>query len=407
MRTFLRILLLLTTLTRVAFADSITVSAAISLKESLTQIAADYQAKSGDTVALNFGASGQLSAQIAQGAPVDVFISAGVKEMDQLAAANLIDTYTRRNICGNGLVLIVPADAKFVPASFSDLTDSRILKIAIGQPKSVPAGQYAQDVFTNLKLTDAVTPKLVLGENVRQVLDYVIRGEVEAGIVYSTDALSAGEKVKVAAIAPESSHKPIVYPAAIIKATSKADAARRFLDYLSSDAAVKVFTAHGFTSLPTLHVRGTALQNSDWSVAQLQQQLATEIKPIDYNSRGAKHTFDCVPLLAVLKAAGGQTDFTMQPGANHKVKNPQMRQVVVVTGRDGYTVLFSLGELLPMVGNRAVWVALDEDGQSLPDADGPVRLIVPDDKMPSRAVHEVDSIALVDIGTPATQTANP
>jgi hypothetical protein len=113
-----------------------------------------------------------------------------------------------------------------------------------------------------------------------------------------------------------------------------------------------------------------------------------------------------VPLIAVLQAAGAPADFTMQGGADPKVKNPQMRQVVLVRGRDGYAVVFSMAEVLPMVGNRAVWVALDEDGAPLDDSAGPVRLIVPDDQMPSRGVHQVDSIEIIDLGTATTQPVN-
>ena len=135
-------------------------------------------------------------------------------------------------------------------------------------------------------------------------------------------------------------------------------------------------------------------------------KLAAEIKPVQYNSRGTVHTFSCVPLASVLAAAGAPADFAMGGGAAPTVKNPQMRQVVVVTGRDGYRVVFSLAEILPMVGGRTVWAALAEDGKPLSDSDGPVRLIVPDDKMPSRAVHEIGSIEIVDLSAPATKASD-
>jgi hypothetical protein len=157
----------------------------------------------------------------------------------------------------------------------------------------------------------------------------------------------------------------------------------------------------------TVHIGGSSFKGGDFTVAQLQQQVASEIKPVQYNSHGAPHTFNCVPLASVLKAAGAQTDFVMKPGADPKTKYPQLRQAVIVTGRDGYAVVFSLAEILPMVGDRAVWVALDEDGKPLSDSDGPVRLIIPDDKMPVRAVHEIASIDLVDIAPPTTEPANP
>jgi len=157
----------------------------------------------------------------------------------------------------------------------------------------------------------------------------------------------------------------------------------------------------------TIHISGSDVKGTDLSVSQLQTQLAAEIKPVQYNSHGAMHTFSCVPLVSVLKTAGAHTDFVMGGSTDPKVKNPQMRQAVVVSGSDGYTVVFSMAEILPMVGDRTVWVALAEDGKPLADSDGPVRLIVPDDKMPPRAVHQVASIEIVDLSAPATQPANP
>jgi molybdate transport system substrate-binding protein len=252
-RRFSTILLLLAA---PAWADSITVSAAISLKEAVSQIAQNYESQTGNHVDLNFGASGQLAAQIAQGAPVDAFISAGTREMDDLARQNLIDPATRRVVCGNELVLVVPPNAAYLPGSFADLADGRIVQLAIGQPKTVPAGEYARQVLAHLKLTDVVAPKLVYGENVRQVLDYVERGEVDAGIVYATDAAEAGAKVKIAARADGSWHDPILYPAAVIRQSTKADAARRFLDFLAMPDSRKVFEAHGFV-IPSPTVSAT------------------------------------------------------------------------------------------------------------------------------------------------------
>jgi hypothetical protein len=154
-----------------------------------------------------------------------------------------------------------------------------------------------------------------------------------------------------------------------------------------------------------VHVAGPGIVVSVWGVTQTETELASDVKPVKYKSHGADHTFDCVPLASFLKAAGAQTDFVMQPGADPKVKNPQLRRAVIVTGRDGYAVVFSLAELLPAIGNRTVWLALDEDGKPLADSDGPMRLIVPDDKMPARAVHEIASIEIVDLAGAATQPA--
>jgi hypothetical protein len=177
--------------------------------------------------------------------------------------------------------------------------------------------------------------------------------------------------------------------------------ARTFQPWL---IALAVLAASGAGAEPSaIHIGGNAVGPSDWTLEQIQTRLAAEIQPVEYSSRGAKHTFSCVPLVSLLKAAGVETDFVMKPGGNPKVKNPQLRQAVVVTGRDGYAVVFSLAEILPAVGDRQVWVALQEDGQPLSDADGPVRLLVPEDKMPARGVHQVASIDVVDFGAATTQ----
>jgi hypothetical protein len=165
-----------------------------------------------------------------------------------------------------------------------------------------------------------------------------------------------------------------------------------------------VLASAGAASTPSsFHVAGFGINPSDWTVDKIQTQLADQIKPIQYTSHGAKHTFDCIPLIALLQAAGVPADFVMKSGVDPKLKNPQLRQVIIVSGRDGYAVVFSMAEVLPMVGDRPIWVALDEDGQPLNDNDEPVRLIVPDDKMPARGVHQVASIDIVQLSTPTTQ----
>ncbi len=229
-----------------ARAETVTVSAAISTKEALEQVGRDYTAKTGDAVRFNFDASGRLEQQIKSGAPVDAFVSAGDREVDDLAKAGKADVATRRVVADNALVLIVPADAKGGPASLADLANGSG-KVAAGDPKSVPAGLYAQQTLAALHLTAAVAPRLVLGQNVRQVLTYVARGEVSAGLVYATDAEQAGDKVRVVATADPATHDPIEYPAVTITGSPHAAAAGRFLAYLATPAAQAVFAAHGFT----------------------------------------------------------------------------------------------------------------------------------------------------------------
>jgi len=232
---------------RGVLADSISLSAAVSLKEGVTDVAKAFEAETHDHVDFTFGSSGQLAAQIRSGAPVDLFISAANKEVDDLSKAGVVDDATRRIVAGNELVLIVPPDSKTHLSSFEQLKDPATKRVAIGEPKTVPAGQYAMQVLTGLKLENDLNDRLIYGLNVRQVLDYVERGEVSAGIVYATDALQAGQKVKVVATAKASMHEPVVSPAIVIKASNKKALAGRFLDYLLSDKGQSALAAHGFT----------------------------------------------------------------------------------------------------------------------------------------------------------------
>lgn len=231
-------------------AETITVAAAISLKDALTNAAKQYKADSGDEVEFSFASSGQLANQILNGAPVDLFISAANKQVDELSKAGTIDDASRKVVAGNSLVLIVPVDSKSPPDSLKALTGNGIAKIAIGEPRTVPAGQYAQEALKHAGVMEAIKEKLILGANVRQVLDYVQRGEVSAGLVYATDAKIAGDKVRVAATVDSAEHEPIVYPAAIVKASKKAVAAKKFLDFLLSEKGQAALKEFGFSPPP-------------------------------------------------------------------------------------------------------------------------------------------------------------
>ena len=223
----------------------LTVSAAISLTNALQEIKTLHQRSNPNiNITYNFGASGALQQQIEQGAPVDVFFSAATKQMDALQQKNLLFPETRRNLLNNRLVLITPRNAPALN-SFRNLTGSEVRRIAIGEPKSVPAGQYAQEVLTNLKIFDSLKSKLVYGNNVRQVLTYVETGNVDAGIVYITDAKES-QSVRVGATAQENLHSPIVYPVAVLKDSKNAAAAREFVQFLSSTQARTVFEKYGF-----------------------------------------------------------------------------------------------------------------------------------------------------------------
>ena len=222
------------------------VSAAASLKETMAEIQPLYQkSKPNVNISYNFGASGALQQQIEQGAPADVFISAGKKQMDALEQKGLLIPGTRTNLANNRLVLIVPTNSTTSISSFNTLTDAKVKRIAVGEPRSVPAGQYADQVLKQLNIYDQVKSKLVYANNVRQVLSAVESGNAEAGLVYATDA-KISNKVKVAVVADEKSHSPIVYPMAVLKSSKNADAAKDFVQFLSSDPAKTVLQKYGF-----------------------------------------------------------------------------------------------------------------------------------------------------------------
>jgi molybdate transport system substrate-binding protein len=223
---------------------TLTVSVAASLQDASGEIAAAYHAAKID---LNYGASGALAQQIASGAPVDIFVSAAPKPMDDLAARGLILGDTRRDLLRNEIVLIAAAAA---PAanSFDALVSPAVKIVALGDPASVPAGDYGRQVLTALNLWDRVQPKLVLAKDVRQVLSYVQTGNADAGIVYATDA-SGAPNVRVVAVAPPGSHTPVLYPVAVMKSTHDAAAARAFAAFLAGPAARAIFEAHGFRAV--------------------------------------------------------------------------------------------------------------------------------------------------------------
>jgi molybdate transport system substrate-binding protein len=237
--------------------EEITVAAAISLRDALADAGAAFTRDTAIQVRLTFGASGQLATQIEQGAPIDLFISAAGKQVDELIVAGAVDPASRRVVAGNTLVLIVPADAKDPPDGFAALQEARFQRIAVGQPKTVPAGEYAMQVLAKLGLSDALRPRLVYAGNVRQVLDYVERAEVSAGIVYRTDAMEAGERVRVVATADAALHDVIVYPAAIVRASRRGAAAKRFLDFLTSPSGQAILAKRGFLP-PAAGTPGTA-----------------------------------------------------------------------------------------------------------------------------------------------------
>src|SRR5262245_10918142 len=224
----------------------ITVSAAVSLRDAFREINKLYEAQTGARINFNFGASGALQKQIESGAPVDLFASAGIPQMDALATQALIVPETRRDFARNTLVLVVPADSTSGITSFADLNSEKVTILAIGNPKTVPVGQYAQQSLTRLGLWQTLEPRLIFAEDVRQALDYVARGEVEAGIVYASDVRATGDRVRIVATAPADTHEPILYPIAVVRAGSNQNAARAFIDIVLSDEGQRILEKYGF-----------------------------------------------------------------------------------------------------------------------------------------------------------------
>lgn len=228
-------------------AVELTVSAAASLTDCLQELQGFYEGKTKNVkLNLNFGASGVLRQQIEQGAPADLFISADAKTMKMLADKQLLEDGRYRTLLANRLVLIVPTGSTAALAKMEDLVKAEIKKIAVGAPETVPAGNYAKEALTNDRLWDVLQPKIVLTKDVRQVLTYVETGNVDAGFVYQTDALTTN-KVRIAVAVNSQSYKPIEYPAAVVKTTKHKNEAQQFYQFLFSKEAQDVLVKYGFS----------------------------------------------------------------------------------------------------------------------------------------------------------------
>lgn len=226
---------------------TLTVSAAASLKESMEEIAALYEAEHNNIqISMNFGASGSLQKQIEQGAPADLFLPAGQKQMTALIDGKFVNADSKVDLLRNRLVLIVPSDATVVPESLEALQEKDFGMIALGEPEVVPAGFYTKEALENGQLWTALQPKLVFAKDVTQVLTYVESGNADAGFVYESDA-KLSSKAKTALVLEEKSHTPILYPAGVVAATKYPDEAGRFLQFLQSAAASDVFRNYGFS----------------------------------------------------------------------------------------------------------------------------------------------------------------
>lgn len=229
-------------------AERITVFAAASLTDALNEIGEAYEHQTGDTISFNFAASSTLARQIEAGAPADIFFSADEAKMDALEQRNLIVGETRRSCLGNTLVVVVPAKDGASIRTVEDLATPRVQRLALANPQAVPAGVYAKAFLESQKLWKKVASKVVPTEHVRAALAAVEAGNVDAAIVYGTDA-AISKKVKVAITVPRNQGPAISYPVALLKHAPQPEAARRFLDYLASSSADAVFRHYGFVVL--------------------------------------------------------------------------------------------------------------------------------------------------------------
>lgn len=224
----------------------LTIAAAASLTDVMDEIKQSFE-KENENVELvfTFNSSGALQAQIEEGAPVDIFMSAAEKQMDALEEKENIISDSRKTLLVNEVVLIKPEGSNLDVSSFEDLTNDDIKKIAIGDPASVPVGQYSEEIFNNLGINEDIKDKLIFASDVRTVLAWVKSGEVDLGIVYATDAYTS-DKVEIITSAPEGSHKLVTYPVAVVKGTNNEDIAKEFINFLSTNEIVEIFKSYGF-----------------------------------------------------------------------------------------------------------------------------------------------------------------
>lgn len=223
---------------------TLNISAAASLQEAMVELEEKFkEVEPNVKLEVNLGASGALQQQIEEGAPCDVFISAGQKQMTALEEKDLLLDGTNKTLLTNDLVLVTGEDKDI--KDINNIATDAVSKIAIGDPESVPAGKYAKEVLDNSKLYDKVESKLVLAKDVKEVLSWVQQGSAEAGFVYLSDTIGA-DGVKVALTTDEDSHSPITYPIAVLKASEKQDKAKSFEDFLLSDDGQSILEKYGF-----------------------------------------------------------------------------------------------------------------------------------------------------------------
>ncbi|MBF0548562.1 MAG: molybdate ABC transporter substrate-binding protein [Candidatus Riflebacteria bacterium] len=225
----------------------ILVSSAISLKNVLETVKKSFEEKNSDIrILFNFGASGALANQIMNGAPADLFISADIKDVRKLDENNFLATGTAGSFLENRLVFIVPASSAQDISTLQDLTKAEFKHISIGNPRTTPAGRYAEESLRHFKVYEAVRERLILCENVRQALDYVVQGEVDGGFVYVTDIQTNSKGIRKSMMIPSEAHSPIIYGIGIVKSTKERSSVDKLVDFLCQSESQKIFAEAGF-----------------------------------------------------------------------------------------------------------------------------------------------------------------
>lgn len=239
--------------TTAAAKQELTVSAASSLKGAYTEIGKAFDAANNSKTTFNFDASGTLQKQIEGGAPVDVFASAAMKQVKALTDAKLADAATVKKFAGNEIVLVTPANSTLKLTGFSDLAKAEVKKITYGDPKIAPHGVAAEQILTKLGILSTLKAqsKIIYASNVSQALDYVSRGEVDAGIIFATEAKSAGDKIKIVAKADQSMYTKVVYPIVLVSASNNKELGQKFIDYVMSADGQAILAKYGFLAAPT------------------------------------------------------------------------------------------------------------------------------------------------------------
>lgn len=225
----------------------LTVLAAASLTDVCDELKARYEAENQNvTISISYGGSGALQTQIEEGAPADVFMSAALKQMTALDEEGLMDSDSIVELLENKVVLIVPKDSDTSVNSFEDAATDAVTMIALGEPGSVPVGQYSEEIFESLGIIDTVKEKANYGSDVRTVLSWVETSAVDCGVVYATDAYTS-EDVEIICEAPEGSCKQVIYPVGVVAASEHPDVAADWLAFIQSDESMELFESYGFS----------------------------------------------------------------------------------------------------------------------------------------------------------------